>query len=236
MTVYGKVHSLFTGKVKTIGLPGASDKLDQEWQTGAFKEKRNQAVFLSTSGFLGDECQDTKHHGGSEKAVFAYPLAHYDLWKVELDNEDIGPGGNGENLAVMHMDEDSVCIGDIYELGEAVIQVSQPRRPCWKPARRHRDLELAKKIEQTGRTGWYFRVLQEGKVRANDEFVLVERPSPEWSIGRMNEVLYHQKDNIGLLENLRDSVFTPSSWVETINRLLKGEEIDDTKRHYGPNI
>src|SRR5699024_12829897 len=69
-----------------------------------------------------------------------------------------------------------------------------------------------------------------------DEFVLVERPSPEWSIGRMNEVLYHQKDNIGLLENLRDSVFTPSSWVETINRLLKGEEIDDTKRHYGPNI
>src|SRR5699024_444980 len=133
MTVYGKVHSLFTGKVKTIGHPGASDKMDQEWQTGAFKEERNQAVFLSTNGFLGDECQDTKHHGGSEKAVFAYPLAHYDLWKVELDNEDIGPGGNGENLAVMHMDEDSVCIGDIYELGEAVIQVSQPRRPCWKP-------------------------------------------------------------------------------------------------------
>src|SRR5699024_7730267 len=108
--------------------------------------------------------------------------------------------------------------------------------PCGKPARRHRDLELAKKIEQTGRTGWYFRVLQEGKVRANDEFVLVERPSPEWSLGRMNEVLYHQKDNIGLLENLRYSVFTPSFWVETINRLLKGEKIDDTKRHYGPNI
>src|SRR5699024_3080903 len=149
---------------------------------------------------------------------------------------DIGPGGNGENLAVMHMDEDSVCIGDIYELGEAVIQVSQPRRPCWKPARRHRDLELAKKIEQTGRTGWYFRVLQEVKVRANDEFVLVKRPSPEKTIGHMNEVNYHQKNNIVLLENLRDSIFTPSSWVETINRLLKGEKIDDKKRHYGPNI
>lgn len=236
MPVYGKVHKLFVGKVKTIGNPKAEEKMDQEWQTGAFKEETKEAVFLSKNGLVGDECQDKKNHGGPEKALFAYAVSHYEKWRVELATDDIGPGGNGENIAVLHMDEESVCIGDIYELGEATIQVSQPRRPCWKLARRHGDIELAKKIEDSGRTGWYFRVLREGKIKKDDEFKLLERPAPDWTIAQMNEVLYHNRDNIGLLENLRDQEFAPDSWVKTINKILTGEEIDESPRLYGPNI
>lgn len=236
MSVYGKIYTLYTGKVKTAGNPEAKNKMDQQWETGAFKNETEHPVFLSEEGLKGDECADKKNHGGAEKALFAYSLAHYDKWQRELGNPGIKAGGNGENIAVMHMDETTVYIGDIYELGEAVIQVSQPRRPCWKPARRHKEIDLAKKIENTGRTGWYFRVLKEGYIKAGDTFKLIERPCPEWTIAWMNEVLYHHRENIGLMENLRDSEFTPPSWVSSLNKLLAGEQIDDSKRLYGPNI
>lgn len=236
MSIYGKVHTLYTGGIKTVGNPDADNKMNQQWKTGAFKEKTDKPVFLSKEGLAGDECADKKNHGGPEKALFAYSLAHYDKWQRELGNSDITAGGNGENISVMHMDETTVHIADIYELGGAMIQVSQPRRPCWKPARRHGDIDLAKKIEDTGRTGWYFRVLKEGNIQAGDTFKLLERPCPEWTIDRMNEVLYHNRDNIGLLENLRDCEYTPPSWKTTLDKLLSGETVDDSKRLYGPNI
>lgn len=236
MEIYGKVHSLFKGKVKTVGDPAAERKMDQEWQTGAFKTLTTEPVFLSSEGLIGDECADQKNHGGTEKALFAYNVAHYDKWQRELDNPDIKIGGNGENIAVTDMDESSVHIGDIYSLGETTLQVSQPRRPCWKPARRHNDINLAKKIEDSGRTGWYFRVLKEGHIQAGDTFTLIERPCPEWTINQMNEVLYHNQDNIGLMESLRDCEYTPPSWKTTLDKLLKGEAVDDSKRLYGPNI
>ena len=236
MSIYGKIHTLYKGRVKTVGNPEAKSKMDQQWETGAFKSETDEPIFLSEEGLKGDECADKKNHGGAEKALFAYSLAHYDKWQRELGNPDIKAGGNGENIAVMHMDETTVHIGDIYELGEAAIQVSQPRRPCWKPARRHQDIDLAKKIEDTGRTGWYFRVLKEGNIQAGDTFKLIERPCPEWTIARMNEVLYHNRGNIGLMENLRDSEYTPPSWKSTLDKLLAGEQIDDSKRLYGPNI
>ena len=236
MSIYGKVHTLYTGGVKTVGNPDADNKMEQQWKTGAFKEKTDKPVFLSKEGLTGDECADKKNHGGPEKALFAYSLAHYDNWQRELGNPGITAGGNGENISVMNMDETTVHIADIYELGGAMIQVSQPRRPCWKPARRHGDIDLAKKIEDTGRTGWYFRVLKEGNIQTGDTFKLLERPCQDWTIGRMNEVMYHNRDNIGLLENLRDSEFTPPSWKSALDKLLAGEQIDDSKRLYGPNI
>lgn len=236
MSIYGEVKTVFKGKVKTIGTPNAKSKMDQEWQTGAFKDQVKGRVFLSTTGLTGDECADKINHGGAEKALFAYSLKHYDDWQRELDRPGMTVGGNGENISVMNMDEETVHIGDIYELGEARLQVSQPRRPCWKPARRHRDIELAKKIENSGRTGWYFRVLEEGYIEAGDTFKLLERPCPDWSIAQMNKVLYHNRENIGMLESLRDGKYTPPSWVKTLNKLLVGEVIDDSKRLYGPNI
>lgn len=236
MSIYGKVHTLYKGRVKTVGTPEADHKFDQEWQTGAYKKVTEAPVFLSIEGLSGDECADKRNHGGPEKALFAYSLAHYEKWRRELGNPDIAAGGNGENICVMNMDESTVHIGDIYELGEATIQVSQPRRPCWKPARRHRDMDFAKKVENTGRTGWYFRVLKEGNITAGDTFKLLERPCKEWTIAQMNEVLYHNRENIGLLESLRECEFTPPSWINTLDKLLRGEVVDDTKRLYGPNI
>lgn len=231
----GIVKEIFTGKVKTYGDKEAECKFNQEWTTAAFKTPVADNIYLGTLGLTGDEQADTLHHGGEEKALFVYPRKHYEEWSRELGKE-VAIGSNGENISVLGLSESDVCIGDIYQLGESMIEVTQPRRPCWKPARRLRDIELAKKIEQSGRTGWYYRVRVSGRIKRGDQFILLERKYPHWTMEKINDVLYKYTDNIGLMENLRDVDILPVSFKETLNKRLQGQPVDDTKRHYGPNI
>ena len=230
----GKVDQLFIGKAKTYGDDNAERKMDREWTTAIYRRPTDEAVFLTETGFQNDEVGDKKNHGGPEKAVFCYTAAHYDEWESELGQE-MAPGAFGENLAVTGLDESNVCIGDIYRLGEARIQVSQPRRPCWRPARRHRVIDLALRIEDSGRTGWYFRVLEEGHVTAGDRFGLLERPHPEWTIDACNAVMYKQTENLGLAENLRDLETLAESWKKTMQKRLDGIPENIEPRVFGPN-
>ncbi|MFB9861237.1 MOSC domain-containing protein [Salinicoccus siamensis] len=229
-----KVRKLFTGKVKTMGDPDAENKFDREWQSAIFKTERHEKVYLTETGFDTDSVADKRNHGGPEKAVFAYPVVHYATWRHEL-GVDIEAGGFGENFAITGMDESSVSIGDTYKVGGAVIQVSQPRRPCWKPARRYRIIDLALQIQNTGRTGWYFRVLQEGYVQPGDTLELIEQPSPEWTINACNEVMYDQVDNVGLAESLSACEHLAPNWRKTLQKRLLGKEGSSTKRVFGPN-
>lgn len=228
------IYKLFTGGVKQLGNPDAEDKLGKPWESGIFKEETENPVFLSKTGFTGDDVADKKNHGGPEKAAFAYAARHYEDWQRELE-ADIHVGGNGENLSVVNMDESTVCIGDTYRVGGALIQVSQPRRPCWKPARRHKILDLALRIQKTGRTGWYFRVLEEGQVKAGDVFERISRPHPGWTIQACNEVMYEQKDNMSLARSLASCELLAENWKNTLNKRLIGKEGGIDKRVYGPN-
>ena len=121
--------------------------------------------------------------------MLAYAAGHYPGWRSELYLE-IPYGAFGENFTIAGLDESSVCLGDVYAIGRAVVQVSQPRIPCWKIARRWQVKDLSARVQRSGRTGWYLRVLQEGEVTAGDEVVLKERPHPEWTIVRANAALY----------------------------------------------
>lgn len=228
------VYKILTGKVKTLGNPEAKNPMDREWTTGIFKQPTEEQIWLSKTGLEGDEQGDKKNHGGPEKALFAYPIKHYKSWQEELDI-DIDIGGMGENLAVLEMDEYSVCIGDTYKLGDAIIQVSQPRQPCWRPARRHRIKDLALRIQNTGRTGWYFRVLQEGHIISRIDFELIERPYPQWTIAAANEVMHVYKDNLKLTEELASVDLLSPNWKRTLNNRLQGRERDIRRRVYGPN-
>lgn len=229
------VRKLLTGKVKQVGNPDAKKAMERQWESGMFKEEVTDKIWLSETGLKGDEVADKKNHGGPEKAVFAYPLTHYDTWKKELEIEHIGMGAMGENLAVQYMDEYNVCIGDTYQLGDAVIQVSQPRRPCWKPARRFRILDFALRIQNTGRTGWYFRVLTEGYVQGESVLTLLERPYDKWTIAKCNEVMYEQKDDLKLAEELAACKFLADNWKQTLLKRLAGRESSVEKRVFGPN-
>lgn len=231
-----KISKLYVGKPVTVGEADAKDVFDREWTSAIFKESVEGKVWLGKTNLVGDEQADKKHHGGPEKAVFAYPTSHYEKWREELDREDLVVGTMGENFALESLDEDSCCIGDTYEVGEAVIQISQPRQPCWKPARRTRMLDFSVVIQNSGRTGWYFRVLQEGYVEAGDTLTLTDRPYPEWTISKCNEIMHKNKHDIEAAEQLASCEYLAINWKTTLTkRINKEKESNINRRIYGPN-
>lgn len=229
------VYKLLTGKVKRLGDPKASHPMDRPWESGMFKSVTEDPVWLSRTGLKGDEVADKINHGGPEKAVFAYPVQHYEQWQKELNLDAIDIGGMGENMAVLNLDELTVCIGDTYRWGEAIIQVSQPRRPCWKPARRFRVIDFALRIQASGRTGWYFRVLKEGYVRAGLKLELLKRPCPGWTIAACNEVMYGQTDDLIKVAELASCEWLAPNWKRSLLKRLQGEATSQESRLYGPN-
>lgn len=180
-----RLVSLRVGRVRTHGQPGDPDPMDGEWTTAYVKDAVTGAVRLSRTQLDGDEQADREAHGGPQMAVLAYAAAHYPVWRAELALPEIGPGGFGENFTIEGLDESSVSIGDTFTVGTARVQVSQPRGPCAAISRRWKRPDLLRKVTESGRTGWYLRVLEEGDVAAGDPLRVLERPQPEWTVARV---------------------------------------------------
>jgi MOSC domain-containing protein YiiM len=214
--------SVQVGLPKTLGSPGASETMDQEWTTGFFKEPVSGPVWARTTNLAGDEQADLRVHGGPDKAINAYPFEHYAFWLAELGFKELPNGSFGENFTVAGILETEACIGDIFELGDALVQISQPRQPCWKLSRRWRIQDLVAQVVRTGKTGWYFRVLREGNVQAGAALVLVERPYPEWTVAIANKIMLHRKENYVATQALAECPALSSSWKATLSRLEDG--------------
>jgi MOSC domain-containing protein YiiM len=157
---------------------GGLTRLDDEGQsTGIYKQRVEGSIQLGNEGFFGDMQADRRVHGGPEKAVHHYPAESYrtlaDRFPAAADQ--LTPGSIGENLSTFGWDESSVCIGDIFRLGETMLQVSQPRSPCWKIDHRYGLEGMARFIGESGLTGWYYRVLETGEVASGAHFELTER-------------------------------------------------------------
>lgn len=208
------VVALHVGKARDI-VPGDSGEWwDKPWQTGFYKEPLQQPCWLGYEGFRGDEQADRRYHGGSEKAVCVYAAEHYPYWRETLKLPDLPHGAFGENLTLERMLETDVCIGDRFTLGGAEVQVSQPRQPCWKLARRWHVKDLAAQVEHTGFTGFYFRVLHHGLVRPDDTLTLLERPFPQWTLARCNEIMHHRKDDTAAARELAECPLLSASWKD----------------------
>jgi MOSC domain-containing protein YiiM len=190
----GRLYSLQVGMPRTYGVPDAADPMDREWITGIFKDPVAGPVRLTHHGLEGDGQADLRFHGGADKALNAYARAHYPGWQAEWDRAELSPGAFGENLTLEGLDEETVSIGDVFRMGDAVLQVSQPRYPCWKLERKWRRPGLAARVVETGRTGWYFRVLTEGMLEAGQAAELLDRPCPDWTVLRTHDALFRQKD------------------------------------------
>jgi MOSC domain-containing protein YiiM len=204
--------SIQVGQPTEYGRPDAADPHDRLWTTAFYKTPIRGPVFVTQTNITGDRQADVEHHGGVDKAVLAYAASHYELWRRELARDNLPCGGFGENLTIDGLTEESVCIGDVWSLGEAVFQVSQPRQPCWKLARRWRTKELAAVVIANGRTGWYLRVLQEGLIDAGQELTLVGRPHPAWTVARANDVMHHRKSDVALAAELASLPELSQSW------------------------
>jgi len=132
----------------------------------------------------GDGQADHRYHGGPDMAVLAYSADHYRLWRSELDWPELALGGFGENLSVSGATEDTVCVGDVWSAGSAILQIASPRKPCRKISRYWGRSDLLQRVHQSGRIGWYLRVIAEGWVEAGAAVSLLERPHPEWPLRR----------------------------------------------------
>lgn len=150
-------------------------------------------------------------HGGPEKALLAYCSDHYPRWREDLQREDLQDGSFGENFSLSTLDESVVAIGDRFQVGTAIVEVSQPRQPCWKLARRCALPTMPAKAIANGRLGWYFRVIQAGTVAVGDELQCVARPHPEWTIAAINRLFFGPLDagRQGLAPALALSAMSP---------------------------
>jgi MOSC domain-containing protein YiiM len=187
------VVSVQIGTPRTVGEPHSSDSMTRSFTSAIWKEPVAGPVRVGRLGLEGDRVANSKVHGGPEQALLMYAASHYPLWEAEWGRADIAPGAFGENLTVTALTEENVCIGDLLDIGEARLQVSQPRQPCATLARRHQVRDMITLVQRNGRSGWYLRVVREGRVTAGDPIVLVNRPYPEWTVRRAAQVALNRK-------------------------------------------
>lgn len=177
-----RLISIQVGKAKKY--PAEGENLPS-WRSAIYKNPVSGPVWLGANGLEGDAQAAKSVHGGPDKAANCYPSEHYLLWRETHGLETMVGGAFGENFTTAGLLEDTVCIGDVYCAGEVIVQVSQPRGPCFKLNRRWHSTDLMDRAIHSGRVGWYFRVLQEGRVEAGQPLELVERLHPEWTIARV---------------------------------------------------
>jgi len=210
------IISIQVGLPRFRGTPGAADPMDRPWCTGFFKEPVAGPVRVGRTNIVGDGQADLEVHGGPDKAVLAYSADHYPAWRAELGLPDLPFGAFGENLTVAGLTEADVCVGDVWTAGEVTFEVSQPRQPCWKLARRWKVKTLPATVIETGRSGWYFRVTVEGELTAGAELTLADRPRPTWTVARANTVMHHEKTNPTLSAELASVPELSISWRDTL--------------------
>lgn len=185
-----QIVSIQVGLPQTRGHDDAENPMERTWTSSIYKYPVEGAVWMGKINIEGDKQSDLRVHGGEDKAVMLYALEHYDYWRTVLPDIEWVNGGFGENLTVDGMNEETVCIGDVYAIGEARVEVTQPREPCWKLARRWMLKDLTALVDDNGYSGWYVRVLKEGQIEAGMEMVLEKRPHPEWTIAYTKEVMH----------------------------------------------
>lgn len=188
------------------------------------KRPVHAAVAVTHFGLAGDQQADRQHHGGYDKALHHYPAEHYAAWRQEFPDQAalFEPAGFGENISTVGMTEADVCLGDVFRLGTAIVQISQGRQPCAKLNLRFGVSEMLLRVKETGRTGWYYRVLTEGLVKPGDSLVLMDRPEPFWTLTRLWTVLFGAERDEPGLRILAGHPLLGQSWQERAASRLQG--------------
>ncbi len=201
-----------------IGMPQKEIFHGKEVNTGICKKPVPGPLNLKKTGFDGNGVADLKHHGGYDKAVCVYSTNHYSYWEEVLGTK-LPPAAFGENLSVSNLSEDNICIGDIFEAGTAIVQVSQPRQPCKTLAARYGRSDLIKMVVDSGRTGFYFKVLREGQVKREDKLLLMEKDLNEITVSFANYILHHDRKNRDGIEKVLAVPALSESWQKSFQKL-----------------
>lgn len=218
------IDTLLTGVVRPLGDSGRDSAID--------KHPVAERLWLGWEGLRGDEQADRRFHGGPEKALHHYARDHYPAWRAALGERPVldAPGAFGENLSTSGLTEADVCVGDIFQAGTARIQVSQARQPCWKLDHRFGHRGMAARVQSSGMTGWYYRVLQEGWLAAGDTLVLQERPHAAWTLARVQDILNRRVLDPEVLHALANLPELSPNWRTLFEKRARAGEVEDWTR------
>ncbi|MEK4034954.1 MOSC domain-containing protein [Methylocystis sp. IM3] len=214
--------------VQPLVLTGAVALLGGGCMSGIDKKPAPGPWRIDAGGLRGDAQADLAHHGGPEKALHHYAFDHYAAWRAEIGPAAplATPGAFGENLSTKGWTEDNVYLGDIVEFGTALLQVSQGRQPCWKLNRRFGVADMARRVQKSGRAGWYYRVLADGIAKPGDRLILAERPCPDWPLSRLNRLLYLETgDRTGLFA-MAELAPLAQGWRRLARRRLENGRVE----------
>lgn len=209
-----RLESIQIGQPRTY--PAAPGR--EAWTSAVAKTPLPGRVWAGVLGLTGDAVADTHHHGGPFQAILLYSAEHYPDWRAEWNRPDLGPGAFGENLTVSGASEDSVCIGDLLQIGEARLAVTSPRTPCNTLSLHLSVPDVVKTVLQNHRSGWYVRVEQEGWIEAGQGVELLARPHPEWTIRRAAEAKLHRHRDREEAALLAQCPALHPEWRETLSK------------------
>ena len=183
-----------------------------EWQgttvrTSIFKKPVKGPVRILANGLVGDGQADLRHHGGPDKAVYAYPAEHHAFWLAHLPPAKLVPGAFGENLTTAGLLESEVRLGDCFRLGTAVLKAMQPRVPCFKLNVRLDDDQMVRRFQHAGRSGIYFSIIQPGTVQAGDNIELIQRSTYAVTIQQVVDCYYAREQNLSIIQAILEVPF-----------------------------
>ncbi|WP_168122634.1 MOSC domain-containing protein [Paenibacillus sp. HB172176] len=202
-----------------VGEPVLIDHGNKQVLSGIWKRPSDHPIYASRLGMEGDAQADTVNHGGEDKAICAYFGSRYSYWEAEY-GRPFPNGSFGENITISDWTEEEICIGDVIAGDEVVLQVSQPRQPCFKLGLRHSLAELPVRVRETGYSGFYFRVIQEGNIRSGEPLKVVQKHSAGCSIMQANQVMYvHTGDRVKI-EQLLTVEPLSESWKKQLQSRL----------------
>jgi MOSC domain-containing protein YiiM len=204
-----------------VGLPREIVWKGRKITTGIFKEPVIGPVTMRKLNLDGDRQADLTVHGGVDKAVYAYPSEHYPYWRQELPDQELPWGMFGENLTTFGLQEDSINIGDRFLIGSAEVVVTQPRMPCYKLAAKFGRDDMIKRFLKSGRTGFYFAVLKEGNVAAEDKIDWIARDKNNVTVADITRLYVSERNNPELIRRAAEVETLPESWRSYVLRRLE---------------
>lgn len=209
-----------------VSEPKLIEYAGQQVATGIFKEPVDGRVALRGDNFVGDGQADLKVHGGPYKAVYVYPHEHYATWMQELGHDDFSYGQFGENLTITGLLETDVYVGNTYRIGDAVLQVTQPRVPCFKLGIKMGDPRFVKRFMQAQRTGWYMRIVEAGDIGAGDAIILLQKDPNAMSVKAINHLLYFDQDPALAAQALKIEALAPG-WQGSLREIVAANAPDN---------
>lgn len=217
---------MITIHTQLIGQPQTMTDDRGKWRSAIYRSPITEPLLLQTRGLAGDQVADAKHHGSLDQAICCHPLAHYEFWntfyKLHREEAKLGPGSVGENWTLTNCTEADVAVGDVFQVGEAVVQVSAPRYPCNKQERKLKLPSFLNEVLSTMRTGFYLRVLKAGMVQAGDELRILERPNPIFTIQLINQHTLGEPDKT-VAQQMLNLPELSEGWKKIIQWKLKNK-------------